>query len=252
MPAKLKLIGTPASPFVRKILAILALKELACEVDPVIAFYTDDTFTRVSPLRRIPVLIHGETVISDSSVIAAYLEEIAPSPAILPEAPADRAKARWIEEFADSRMADVFLWRCFYAAILKPSVWGEERDLGVLKEEFETSVPEIMDFLEAAAPEDGFLWGDIGLADISVAVMFRNMRYVRWTPDIARWPRTARWVEACEAHPALAAAIAWSDELIRTPIAEQRARAAEIGVPVMAETYFRDQKARRGPMTVSG
>jgi glutathione S-transferase len=244
------IIGSPVSPYVRKVLAILALKEVEFDIDPVVAFYTDERFQRLNPLRRIPVLIDGETVVVDSSVIAAYLEDKHPAPSILPKSPETRARARWLEEFADTRMADIFLWRCFNAVILKPGVWGEERDLEDYRAALAGPVVEIMDYLETVAPPDGFLFGDIGLGDISVSVLFRNMRYARWTPDAARWPRTAAWIERCEAHPAMAASIAWADALITVRVADQPAKAREIGAPVAAATLLVDAAPRRGPMTV--
>ncbi|MEZ5927752.1 MAG: glutathione S-transferase family protein [Parvularculaceae bacterium] len=75
MTARVTIIGSPISPYVRKILAILALKKVDYEIDPIVAFYTDERFTKINPLRRIPVLIDGDTTIVDSSVIAAYLED---------------------------------------------------------------------------------------------------------------------------------------------------------------------------------
>lgn len=251
MANKLKIIGSPASPFVRKVLAILELKGVSFEIDPVVAFYTGDQFTKLNPLRRIPVLIDGEATIVDSSVIAAYLEDRLPSPSILPGSAEARAKARWLEEYADTRMADIFLWKCFNAVILKPGVWGEERDVDSYREALGTTVPEIMDYLEGVAPDSGFLSGEIGLGDISVAVMFRNMRYARWTPDAARWPKAAAWIERCETHPALARAIGWSDALIKIAPPEQRAKCAEIGVPLADLSLLSGEPPRRGPMTVS-
>lgn len=251
MSQRFTVLGTPISPYVRKILAILELKGLDFEIDPVVAFFTGEEFSRLNPLRRIPVLIDGGTTIVDSSVIAAYLEEKHPQASILPASPADRAKARWLEEYADTRMADIFLWRCFNAVIIKPGLWGEERDLDGFRATLAGPVVEIMDWLEGEAPADGFLFGDIGLADISVAVMFRNMRYARWTPDEKRWPKTAAWIERAEMHRALARSTAWADGMIKTPVPEQRARARELGVPLTEKSYLVEGPPKRGPMTVT-
>lgn len=246
----MKIIGTPVSPFVRKALAVLDLKGVDFEDDPIVAFYTDERFTALNPLRRIPVLIDSDAVIADSTVIAQYLEEKYPSPPLLPASPADRARVRWLDNFAVTRMADIFIWRCFNAVVIRPSVWGEARDMEAFRATLAGPVAEIMDYLEALAPASGFFCGDIGLGDISVAVMFRNMRYARWMPDAVRWPKTAAWIERVEAHPAMRRGIAWADVLVATPIPEQRRRAAEIGLPLTNDTYFASATPRRGPMTV--
>src|SRR3954453_4934800 len=99
----IRIIGSLVSPYVRKVLACMNLKGLDYEVDPITPFYGNDEFIRLSPLRRIPVLIDGDFHASDSSVICAYLEEAYGGYALLPDGPKDRARARWLEEFADTR-----------------------------------------------------------------------------------------------------------------------------------------------------
>lgn len=243
------IIGNTVSPYVRKILVILTMKGIPFEIDPIVPFFGNDDFAKLSPLRRIPVLIDGDLVLNDSSVIAQYLEETYPSPSILPATARARAHARWLEEYADGRMGDVFIWKAFGGMVIAPAIFGTPRDLEAHKKLLETEVVEVMDYLEGVTPADGFLCGPFGLADISVAVMFRNMMYARWTPDAARWPKAAAWLQRAEAHPALAAPTVWSDALARTPPPLQREKAKEIGLRVTGKTYFSD-KPRRGPMTV--
>src|SRR5579864_3900444 len=91
----IRIIGSFVSPYVRKVLAAMNLKGLAYEVDPITPFYGNDEFERLSPLRRIPVLIDGDFHTSDSSVICAYLDEAYEGHPLFPEAAKDRARARW-------------------------------------------------------------------------------------------------------------------------------------------------------------
>jgi glutathione S-transferase len=51
-----RVIGSYVSPYVRKVLVCLHAKGLAYEIDPIIPFFGDDRFARLSPLRRVPVL----------------------------------------------------------------------------------------------------------------------------------------------------------------------------------------------------
>ncbi len=245
------IIGNTVSPYVRKILVILTMKGIPFEIDPIVPFFGNDDFAKISPLRRIPVLIDGDLVLNDSSVIAQYLEETYPVPSMLPATAAARGQARWLEEFADGRMGDVFIWKCFGNVVIAPAIFGIARDLDAFRKVLDTEVVEIMDYLESVTPADGFLCGPFGLADISVAVMFRNMKYARWTPDAARWPKVAAWLDRAEAHPAMKGPAQWSDGLVRMAPAEQRAKAKEIGLNVTAHTYFAE-KPRRGPMTQIG
>ena len=51
------IIGGPVSPYVRKVMAVCDLKGAAYRIDPIIPFQGNDEFSRLSPLRRISVLI---------------------------------------------------------------------------------------------------------------------------------------------------------------------------------------------------
>jgi len=236
---------------VKKVLTLLNMKGVEFAVDPITPFYGDDRFSKMSPLRRIPVFIDGDLVLNDSSVIAQYIEETWPTPAALPDTAAARARARWLEEYSDSRIGDVFIWKGFVAMVVAPRVFGTEPPVEAFKENLATGVVEVMDFLEREVPEDGFFEGAFGLADISIAAMFRVMKYTRWTPDQARWPKTCAWLSRAEAEPSLALANEWSDALAITPANERRRRAVEIGLAVTPESYaVKDPK--RGPMTQVG
>ena len=54
------------------------------------------------------------SVFNDSSVICQYLEDTHPQPSLYPADPADRARARWREEYAETALADALIWRLFY------------------------------------------------------------------------------------------------------------------------------------------
>src|SRR4030095_15176457 len=114
MRAPVRIIGRYVSPYVRKVLVVLDLKGIPFEIDPIIPFMGDDRFSRLSPVRRIPVLIDDRVTLPDSSVICQYLEDRYPEPALYPRDVADRARARWLEEFAGTRMGDVFIWGLSY------------------------------------------------------------------------------------------------------------------------------------------
>src|SRR5262245_261519 len=60
-------IGSYLSPYVRKVLVLLELKEVAYRIDPIVPFFGNEEFERLSPLRQIPVLVDGDLVLNDSS-----------------------------------------------------------------------------------------------------------------------------------------------------------------------------------------
>jgi glutathione S-transferase len=250
MSEPVTVVGSYLSPYVRKVLVCLAVKGVPYRIDPIVPFYGDERFSKLSPLRRIPVLIDGELTLSDSTVICEYLEERHPAAAFYPRGPAARARARWLEEFADTRMGDVFIWRLFDQVAIGPAVWGQATDREKLRDTLEVEVPRVLAYLEEELPPDGFLFGAaLGVADAAIAAFFRNAALARFTPDPARWPRTAGFVARALASPPFAQLAPFEDACIRAPIAEHRRVLAELGAPLTAES-FGLATPRRGVMPI--
>jgi len=232
----MKIIGSYVSPYVRKVVACLNLKGLAYEIDPITPFFGDAAFEAMSPLRRIPVLVDGDLAICDSSVICQYLEDAYPGPSLFPADVKDRARARWFEEYADSRIGDVFIWGYFYPLVVHRAVWGEPGDKARVERTLSTDAPEVLTYLEGQLPSDGFLFGDIGLADISIAAFFRNAAFARFAIDAERWPKTAAYVARALDHPCLARLRPYEEACMTVPLAGQRDALRAAGAPVAAET----------------
>src|SRR6478672_702069 len=228
----MKIIGSFVSPYVRKVTACLALKGLDYEIDPITPFYGDEEFARLSPLRRIPVLVHDDLVLTDSSVICAWLDEAYPGHPLLPNSPADRARARWLEEYADTRLGDIFIWGLFYQKIVCPLVWGEPGDATRIEKTLAEDAPAALDYLETQVPEAGFLFGEIGLADISIASFFRNAFYAGFRIDAARWPKTAAFVARTLTHDCFARFKPFEDAQISTDPKGRRAALLAAGAPL--------------------
>jgi glutathione S-transferase len=243
----IRIIGSYVSPYVRKVLACLNLKGLAYEIDPITPFFGNEEYERMSPLRRIPVLVDGGFAVSDSSVICAYLDDAYPGRPLLPADPKDRARARWFEEYADTRLGDVFIWGLFYQRVVHPLVWGESGDEARIVKTVEEDLPRELDYLERELPEAGFLFGDIGLADIAVASFFRNGVYAGFETDASRWPRTAAFVERVLGHPAIAALLPFEDVQRNVEIKRRRDALLEAGAPLTNETLG-TREPRKGVM----
>jgi glutathione S-transferase len=56
---------------------------------------------RINPKRQVPVLVHGELEIFDSTQIFEYLEDLQPDPPLWPREVAARARARGLEHQSD-------------------------------------------------------------------------------------------------------------------------------------------------------
>jgi len=247
MTQPLTVIGSYVSPYVRKVLACMDLKGLPFEVDPITPFYGNEEFRQLSPLCRIPVLVDGDFSCSDSSVICAYLDEAYPGHALFPADPKDRARARWLEEFADTRLGDVFIWGLFYQKIVHPLVWGEPGDAARIEKSLNEDIPAVLDYLERELPAEGFLFGDIGVADISIASFFRNGAYAGFSVDAKRWPTTAAYVERTLAHPCIADLLRFEDVQRNADIKGRRQALLDAGAR-LTQTTMAVREPRKGMM----
>ena len=249
MTRPITIIGSFVSPYVRKVLACLNLKGLDYEVDPITPFYGNDEFERLSPLRRIPILIDGDFTASDSSVICAYLDEAYPGHPLFPAEPRDRARARWLEEYADTRLGDLLIWSYFYQKVVRPLVWSEPGDEARIEQAENTDIPAALDYLEQQVPEDGFLFGEIGVADIAIATFFRNGAYAGLEVDSARWPKSSAFIARTLHHPAIASLLPFEDVQRNAAISGRRQALLDAGAP-LSEVSWGVREPRRGKMTL--
>jgi len=245
----IRIIGNHVSPYARKVFLALDHKSVDYEIDPIVPFFGDDEFTRLNPLRRIPVLIDGDLVIPDSTVICEYLDDRYPEKPLYPADPAQRARARWLEEFADSRLGDVMIWKLFFQRNVKPRVWKQETDEEQVAAVVTRDLPEIMDWLEPQAPVAGFVFDDLSMIDLTFASFFRNAALAGWTSDATRWPRIAAWIDHVWATPLFARSVMLEQIMLTTRGADQRAALEAAGLKV-ADSSVRGDMPRRGPMSV--
>jgi glutathione S-transferase len=245
-----RIVGSYLSPYVRKVLVVLQHKGIDYRIDPIVPFYGDERFAAASPLRRVPVFLDDRVTLCDSSVICQYLEEAHPTPPLYPGDLAARAKARWLEEFADTRMGDAFIWRLFNQVAIGPAVWGRPTDKDIVRKAIDEDIPSVLAYLETLVPGDGFLFGsEISIADISIAAFFRNAAFARWQIDAQRWPRTAAWIARVLATHGFASLVPYEELSIRTPIAQQRDALSGVGTPLTQDSWGTDSP-RQGIMPV--
>ena len=88
----------------QKVRIVLAAKRLAWESVEVELFRNaqyDPAYLKLNPAGVVPTLVHGEDVITESTLICEYLDECYPAPALLPATPAGRGEARRWSKMAD-------------------------------------------------------------------------------------------------------------------------------------------------------
>lgn len=200
--------GSSFSPFVRKTLAFAAEKGVQVELKPVGLGSRDPEFRAASPFGKIPGFRDGDFAISDSTAIVTYLEAKFPNPALLPAEPADRARAIWYEEFADTILI-ACMGKMFFNRFVMPRFMGKEGDLAAADQAEREELPPLLDYLEGVLPASGYLVGDrLTLADLAVTSPFVNLEHVGFFVDAASHPKLAAYLKAMHARPSFAPWIA--------------------------------------------
>jgi glutathione S-transferase/RNA polymerase-associated protein len=100
----MKLFDNPLSPYAMKVRGILYEKGIEFENHEILTKSQLEELRRLNPRAEVPALVDGRTTLYDSKVIAEYLEERYPSPALLPADPDARAKCRALELLSDTEV----------------------------------------------------------------------------------------------------------------------------------------------------
>ena len=194
----LKLIGAHISPFVRKVRAVLAEKNLSYEHDPMAPFDVSDEYKRMNPLGKVPVLlVDDDIVLFESSVIAEYIDEVSGS-GLLATEPLEKARQRsWIE-FASSTLANIA--QLYNAA--------SESDFANARRSLASKIHT----LEATISSGNFFSGaDFSLVDAAFAPVFRYFDVIEalTASDFFKdLPKLRKWRTNLAARPSVQGAVA--------------------------------------------
>ncbi|KAL6340954.1 hypothetical protein AAG906_032065 [Vitis piasezkii] len=159
MAEEVKLFGTWASPFSRRIEVALKLKGVQFE-------YIEENLSNKSPAllkynpvhKKIPVLVHNGKPVAESLVILEYIDETWKHNPILPTDPYEKAMARFWAKYMDDK-----LW----PAATKVVVSKGEEQKAVIEE-----IQEQLKTLESELKEKKFFGGEsLGFVDIAANII---------------------------------------------------------------------------------
>ena len=98
----MKLLGSPLSPYTRKVRVVLAEKRIECELEMVDVAPVDNAVNRHNPLGKIPTLLLDDgAALYDSRVIVEFLDNVSPFSRLIPDDNRDRVQVRRWEALAD-------------------------------------------------------------------------------------------------------------------------------------------------------
>lgn len=192
----MEIYGLTVSPFVRKVIITCEIKDLKYSIMPVNPFDQPKSFKKLSPLSKIPALVDNNVTLADSSVICSYLEDQYPNNSILPQSIADKAKARWLETYSDSKLIEVVGNNLFFERVVKPKFLKQPTDEKLVSDNLNNILPEVFDYLETQMPKSGFLFSEdkLSIADIAIGSNMLNAKYASYEVDSSKWPLFAGYV----------------------------------------------------------
>lgn len=147
---------------------------------------------RVNPKRQVPVLIHGDVEIFDSTQIFEYFEHLQPHPPLWPSQPAARARARLLELKSDE---------VFFPRVIR--LMGLQDILGAAAAR--EAIAQLMQYYESvdAMLEGGdYIAGEYTYADIAF-YMAQIFAARLGAPMTRATPRLLAWRERLTARPAV-------------------------------------------------
>jgi maleylpyruvate isomerase len=167
--------------------------------------HRNEAYLAINPQGLVPALVLEDgTVVTQSLAIIEYLDEVHPSPPLLPQSAVDRARVRALA----------------YAIAIDIHPINNLRVLGVLRSAFDADDEVVSTWfrhwvMEAFGPLETMLAGDTrtgrfchgdapGLADLCLHAQVLNNG--RFGVDMSPYPTISRIFEACAMLPAFAAA----------------------------------------------
>jgi glutathione S-transferase len=160
-------------------------------------------FLKLNPRGKVPVLVHstpsGDVVLSESSVINEYLEEVFPNPPLMPKDPAQRARVRTLVYLFDTELSPTTGLLIIEKLLKKP----EEQRADFVAERLRAT-REILARVSDMIGEGPFMAGEFSLADASYIPVLSVMAPCGIILE-REFPRLARCLAEAKKRPSFAA-----------------------------------------------
>ncbi|MBV6818603.1 glutathione transferase [Rahnella sp. PD12R] len=162
------------SPYVMSAFVALTEKGIPFELETVDLAQADnlkESYSAISLTRRVPTLINGTFVLSESSAIDEYVEELFPAPtfpAIYPADPENRAKAREVQAWLRSDLVPIREERPTEIVFA-----GEKRP--ALSARAEQAAEKLYAAAERLLGDKEHLFGEWSIADVDLALMLNRL-----------------------------------------------------------------------------
>ncbi|MFY9259510.1 MAG: glutathione S-transferase N-terminal domain-containing protein [Gallionella sp.] len=199
----MKLLGTQASPYVRKVRLVLLEKNISHDYIVDAPRDPGSLAARVNPLARVPALIlEDDFCVFDSPVITDYVDTLNDTPILIPHDPRARLRVKRWEALADGIMDAAVIVQVEHLRVT------EHQKPGVFKVHNRT-ISHALDYAAQSLGENTWFEGEaISLADLALvsALLYLDLRQSERDWRTAH-PNLAAWFERIHARPSVQATI---------------------------------------------
>jgi len=188
--------GTALSSYSAKVRIVLAVKGVQYDELPPPGGYRSDEYRAVVPAGTLPAIRIGDWVLSESEAINEFLDELYPTPPMLPGDARARARIRFLCRFHDLQFEPRV--RALFAHV-KPS-GRHAHKVALLRGEIETRVAQLASWVQ---PQPWLLTPTISLADCGLLVNLplACMALQACGQPMELPPVLQCWLDAGAAHP---------------------------------------------------
>ena len=206
-PATQRLYHFPLSPFSRKVRLSLAEKRIEVELVEERYWEQDTEFLRRNPAGKVPILKLGNRLMSESSAICEYLEEVQPDPPLLPQSPEARFEVRRLVGWFDDKFHREVTSKLLGERVFKKVMGGGYPDSTNVKAGAR-AIKYHLDYMAWLLDQRRWLAGnELSLADFAAAAHLSCLDYIS-DVDWNRSETVKDWYAKIKSRPAFRSLLA--------------------------------------------
>ena len=174
----LRLYHVPLSPFCRKIRLVLAEKKMDVELIEERYWEQSTEFLRRNPAGKVPILRHEGALLTESTPICEYIEELNPEPSLIPKDAKARYEMRRLVSWFDDKFHQEVTSNLLYERVNK-KVSGQGFPDSKNIKEGARKIKYHLDYMAWLLEHRRWLAGDtMTLADFAAAAHLSSLDYI--------------------------------------------------------------------------
>lgn len=174
----LRLYHVPLSPFCRKVRLVLAEKKMDVELIEERYWEQSTEFLRRNPAGKVPILRHQGALLTESTPICEYIEELNPEPSLIPKDAKARYEMRRLVSWFDDKFHQEVTSNLLYERVNK-KVSGQGFPDSKNIKEGARKIKYHLDYMAWLLEHRRWLAGDtMTLADFAAAAHLSSLDYI--------------------------------------------------------------------------